>query len=253
MIARFSGGKFSNMATIAGAYSPAGGKSDSKAVLTFIGIVWIGVLSGFGFERGLDYPPIVHVHAVTFVSWLVLFTVQAALIRNDRADLHRRLGMALAVLAAWMLIVGPATAIVVDATRFAKDGRTPEFLAVQFTDLLAFGGLTAAGLLARRNRDAHKRLMLLGLFYLSGAGFARFLNAIAAMPLGDSRLGEFVALYAGPDLLVLALGGYDLVTRGRLSRAYIGGVAYTIAFQLLGSSLLHSEGWRQISLRLIGA
>jgi len=51
----------------------------------------VAVLSGFGTERiehvrqyGLDYPLIVHFHAVAFVGWLALFTVQALLIRNTR-------------------------------------------------------------------------------------------------------------------------------------------------------------------------
>ncbi len=65
-----------------------------------------------------------HFHVV---SWLVLFTVQVALIRNARADLHRRLGMAGAGLAAAMVVLGPATALHVDAARFAATGRTPEF------------------------------------------------------------------------------------------------------------------------------
>jgi hypothetical protein len=53
----------------------------------FTAPVWVGVLSGFGTdsfkhlrEYGLDYPLIVHLHAVAFVGWLVLFTVQVALI-----------------------------------------------------------------------------------------------------------------------------------------------------------------------------
>lgn len=110
------------------------------------------MLSGFGTDLfhhlkkyGLDYPLIVHFHAVAFVGWLVLFTVQVALIRSARADIHRRLGMAGAVLAALMVVLGPATALVVDASRFAATGRTPEFLAVQLTDILAFAGLTSAG------------------------------------------------------------------------------------------------------------
>jgi hypothetical protein len=44
-----------------------------------------------------------------------LFTVQVALIRKARADIHRRLGLAGAALAAIMVVLGPATALVVDA------------------------------------------------------------------------------------------------------------------------------------------
>lgn len=60
-----------------------------------------------------------------FVGFLTLFTAQVALIRNGRADIHRRLGVAGAALAGLMLVLGPATAIIVDAGRYAMKGTTP--------------------------------------------------------------------------------------------------------------------------------
>ncbi len=100
--------------------------ADRSAFLLFTVLVWVGVLTGFGTDSfqhvskyGLDYPLIVHFHAVAFVGWLVLFTVQVALIRTARVDVHRRLGIAGAVLAAVVVVLGPATALVVDAARFA--------------------------------------------------------------------------------------------------------------------------------------
>jgi hypothetical protein len=222
-------------------------------------LVWVGVLSGFGTDSfshvrkyGLDYPLIVHFHAVAFVGWLVLFTVQVALIRTSRADIHRRLGIAGAVLAAMMVVLGPATALVVDAARFAATGRTPEFLAVQLTDIVAFTGLTAAGLLMRRIPAAHKRLMLLGLIYISDAGFARLLNDIMSAPLGQGVWGAVAGLYLGSDLLMLGLGVYDVVTRGRLHPAYIAGVVWTISLQFTAFTLLSNPTWKSLSLHLIG-
>lgn len=219
----------------------------------------VGVLSGFGTDSfnhvrkyGLDYPLIVHFHAVAFVSWLVLFTVQVALIRTARADIHRRLGKAGAVLAAVMVVLGPATALVVDAARFAATGRTPQFLAVQFTDILAFAGLTGAGLMMRGTSSAHKRLMLLGLIYISDAGFARFLNGPMAAPLGHGVWGAIAGLYLGSDLLMLGLGIYDVATRGRLHPAYIAGVVWTIVLQFTALMLLNSPTWKALSLHLIG-
>src|SRR5258707_731871 len=154
------------LAAIAIADFPARPGADRNAFLAFTALVWVGVLSGFGFDsythvskHGLDFPLIVHPHALAFVGYVVLFTTQVALIRNGREDIHRRLGIAGAALAAVMVVLGPATALVVDAARFAAKGETPEFLIVQFTDILAFAGLTGAGLLLRRIPSAHKRLM----------------------------------------------------------------------------------------------
>jgi hypothetical protein len=221
----------------------------------FTTLVWVAVLSGFGTDTfnhltmyGLDYPLIVHFHALAFVGYLALFTIQIVLIRNARPDIHRRLGIAGAILAAVMVVLGPATAVVVDAGRFTATGRTPEFLAVQLTDILAFTGLTAAGLLLRARPATHKRLMLLGLIYISDAGFARLLNGALA-PLA---LGEWGELYLGSDLLMLALGLYDLATRHKLHPAYVAGVAWMIALQISALALLGNPTWKALSLHLIG-
>ena len=238
---------------------PARHSYDRNIFLVLVGLVWVGILTGFGTssymhiaEFGLDYPWIVHVHAVTFVSWLVLFTVQTALVRADRASLHRKLGVYAVILAAAMMVIGPATALMVHMARFAKDGATPEFLAVQFTDMIGFGTLTAAGLLLRHDAHAHKRLMLLGLFYLSDAGFARFINPFVAQPIGEGFWGDMAALYFGSTLLMILLGIYDLVTRRRLHIAYVIGMIWVFALEITARSLVYNETWSAISLRLIG-
>jgi hypothetical protein len=186
------------------------------------------------------------------VSWLVLFTVQTALIRTDRASLHRKLGIYGAILAAAMMVIGPATALTINVARFAKDATPPLFLAVQFTDMLAFGTLTGAGLLLRHNAGAHKRLVLLGLFYLSDAGFARFINPFVAAPIGEGFWGDMAALYFGSTFLMILLGIYDLVTRRRLHMAYIIGMIWVFTLEITARSLLYSDTWGEISLRLIG-
>ena len=247
------------MASITIGGVPARPQADRNAFLWLTALVWVAVLSGFGTDsfdhlrkHGLDYPLIVHFHAVAFVGYLTLFTTQVALIRNGRPDLHRRLGMAGAALAGVMLVLGPATALTMDAARFASTGKTPEFLAVQLTDILAFAGLTGTGLLLRGAPAAHKRLMLLGLIYISDAGFARFVNPLLAAPLGQGVWGEMAGLYLGSDLLVLGLGAYDLATRRRLHPVYIAGMTWMIALQLTARALLHSPGWKVVALHLIG-
>ena len=247
------------MAAIAlGGSFPARPGADRNAFLALTILVWVGVLSGFGTDsfdhvshHGLDYPLIVHFHAVAFVSWLVLFTVQVLLIRSARADIHRRLGLAGAALAAVMVVLGPATALVADAVAYTTRGETPEFTAVQFTDILAFVGLTGAGLLLRGTPSTHKRLMMLGLIAISDAGFARFLNAFVA-PRSQALIGEFAHLYILSDLLMLGLGAYDLATRRRLHPAYIAGAAWLLATQILAVVGLHSAAWKALSMHLIG-
>src|ERR1017187_5940668 len=90
--------------------------------------------------KAKTFPPIVHFHAVAFVSWLVLFTVQVFLIRFKRLSVHRRLGMAMVWLAGVMVVLGPSTALTVQHQSMNQPRADPAFLSIQFTDILAFSG-----------------------------------------------------------------------------------------------------------------
>jgi uncharacterized membrane protein YozB (DUF420 family) len=246
-------------AIISGAGFPSRPRADRNAFLVMVGFVWIGIVSGFGRDsilhlraHGLDYPVIVHVHAVVFVGWLVLFTVQLALIRSRRIDLHKRLGLAGAALAAVMVVLGPATALVTDAARYTATHAPPDFLPVQFTNTIGFAGLAGLGLLLRGTPSAHKRLMLLSLFYISAPGFNRFLNHIFAAPLGHTIQGQFFDIFGLSDLLMVALGAYDLATRRRLHPAFVLGVVWSLAWQAIGLAGKLSPAWKAVSLHMIG-
>jgi hypothetical protein len=156
------------------------------------------------------------------------------------------------VLAGAMVILGPATALTVQYRDFLKTGASPVFLSVQFTDIVAFAGLITAALIWRNKPAAHKRLVLLATLYISDAGFSRWLGDPIAALLGDTFWPQVASLYLANDLVVLALGGYDLITRGRLHPAYVAGVAWTATMQGVGAALLVSPSWPPVALHLIG-
>src|SRR6266567_7755084 len=93
-------------------------KSDRNFFLTYVVLLWLGILGGFVPEiiqhvaqHKPPFPLIVHVHAILFFGWLGVLTIQVLLIRRKRPDLHRVLGTAAMALAVLMAVVGPATAI----------------------------------------------------------------------------------------------------------------------------------------------
>ncbi len=232
---------------------------DRNAFLAFAALAWVGILMGFGGDivhhvqaHEPAYPLIVHFHAAVFVAWPVLFTTQVLLIRNKRWEIHRRLGFAAIGLAGLMAVIGPATAITADALQFARTGEAPTFLAIQFTDIIAFAGLVAAGIALRDQPSAHKRLMLLATLYVSDAGFARWQGALVHQLMGEGPASFFTGLYLGDDLLILALGAYDLVTRGRLHPAYLAGLAWVALNELTAVAVFNLPAWKPISLALIG-
>ncbi|WP_374345730.1 hypothetical protein [Phenylobacterium sp.] len=232
--------------------------TDRNAILVLIGLIWTGVLMGFGgqilSQPDRVYLPIVHVHAFVFVGWLVLLTVQALLARRGRVDLHRRLGLVGAALACIMVILGPATAIMVDAAKFAAKGRAPAFLAVQLSDMVAFTLLVGAGLVMRARPQAHKRLILMGTLYISDAGFSRWLGDAAEALVGGGQgfTPTWASLYLPNVVLVLAFGAYELAAHRRLHPAYLAAAGLTFSLQIMATALLLSPAWASFSLKLIG-
>ena len=74
------------------------------------------------------YAPIVGWHGFVFFSWLALFGAQVGLVRAKRLRLHRRLGWAVAGVAAAMVVLGAATAWIVDRAPRPGSGIEPGVL-----------------------------------------------------------------------------------------------------------------------------
>jgi len=150
----------------------------------------------------------------------------------DETGLLAYLGTAMVAGIIAMAIVGPLTAYSIHNMNWGTPRSDPAFLSVQLGDLIGFVGLSVAGLVLRKQPAAHKRLMLLVILQLSTAGFARWLGGSigAAYPFGHwgrSFLATFLTLHLTNDLMALGVGGYDLVTRGRLHPAYVVGLIWS--------------------------
>ena len=201
---------------------------DRNFFLLYVALIWLGICAGFGPDilshietHAPPYPLIVHFHAPAFVAWLVLLTTQVLLVRAGRADIHRKLGIVGAALAIVMVMLGPATAIVVDGLQFGTPKSDPAFISVQLTDMLAFAGLVTGGILWRKDAATHKRFMLLATLYISDAGFARWLGQSVMAYLGAGFWAMGAGLYGASDTLIVGLGIYDLITRRRLHSVYL--------------------------------
>jgi hypothetical protein len=242
----------------AGGFAPAHAW-DRNFFLLLVGLIWLGILVGFGWDvvdhvqsNEAPYALIVHVHAAVFAGWLVLLTTQVALIRVRRPDLHRRLGMLGAVMVPVMVVLGLATAWVVQRQAYDPAHPHTAFMSVNITTMLGFAGLAAAGMLQRRKASAHKRLMLLSTMYLSNAGFARWFGFVVGQALGTGFWPFFAQIFSGADILVLALGAYDLVTRRQLHPAYLLGCGWILINEVACAWLYYDPWWRAFSPSLIG-
>lgn len=69
-------------------------------------VVFVGFSRTYYLKGIFGRPPLpllAHLHEALFTSWIALFLIQALLVERNRTDLHRRLGLAGAVLASLMI------------------------------------------------------------------------------------------------------------------------------------------------------
>ena len=193
---------------------------------------------------GGPFTALVHVHGALFTAWVLLFIVQTALISNRRVAVHRRLGVAGAVLAAAMVVAGASIAIVTAARGSAPPGMTAvAFLVIPLFDLVLFTGFVSAALVMRRNKEAHKRLMLLAYVSIITAAIARLPGVL---PLGPP------AFFGLSLLFVIAGVIYDAVSRGRVHRVYLWGGAIIVLSIPLRLAIATTGAWQAFANLLIG-
>jgi len=187
-------------------------------------------------------PTVIHVHAALFTGWMVIFFLQTSLIPAGRADLHRRLGIAAAFVAAGMVALGLALMVASAGRGFVgvfplPDGITadPIAFAVQAAfDMGLFALFVCAGYAYRTRPDAHKRFMLLATISLLPA-------AIVRIPLpGVARLAFALVLAIG---FAAAQPLHDCFTRGRIHPVGLWGGALFLASIPLRIFVGQTEGW----------
>jgi len=207
------------------------------------------VIAGFGpsyyfssvSASARELTPALHLHGAAFTTWMLLLVVQSTLISAGRVDIHRRLGVAGAVLGACMMVLGAYVAI--SRLRAGLLGAPPGVsvagvLAIALATVVVFPTLFGSALLLRRRTDYHKRLVLLATCELVLAAVARLPGVAAGGP---------AAFFGVTDLFVVALVVYDLSTRGRIHPATLWGGLFFIASQPLRLVIGSSGPWQSFA------
>jgi hypothetical protein len=185
------------------------------------------VVAGFAqtlFARPLfDVPAIpwyLYVHGLLMTAWYTLLVVQTSLVAARRTDLHRRLGVAGAVLAVafvmvnfWVVFGFPARVAAGQYSFNFDYASNPDAVSSTFwTDVLtlsAFAALVAVAIALRRRSDVHKRLILFASLALLGPAYGRIANLMPSIAMAAAiQLVTFLVLH-------LAVVVYDALTQRR--------------------------------------
>jgi uncharacterized membrane protein YozB (DUF420 family) len=214
------------------------GMAIAIAVTAFVGFAPSYYLSGvFG---GRPLTTLVHVHGAVSTGWILLFLAQTSLVAARRTDLHRRLGVAGALLAGLLLVVGYLTAV-----EGARKGVTPPggppplaFLAVPIGTLVVFAILAGTGLAQRRRSETHKRLMLLATIAILTPAIARMRyiwDGGPLLPIG------------GTCLFVVACLVYDRLAHGRVHPAFLWGGIFVMVTLPARFALAQTDAWLAVA------
>jgi hypothetical protein len=189
---------------------------------------------------GGPFTPLVHVHGALFTAWVLLFIVQTALVASRRVAVHRRLGVAGAVLAAAMVVAGTIIAIGTAARGSAPPGMDPlAFLVIPIFDMVLFATfVTAALALRRRDKEAHKRLMLLAYVSIIVAAVARLPGVLSLGP---------PAFFGLSFLFVVVAGIYDFLSRRRVHKVYLWGGALILVSVPARLFISGTSAWRSLA------
>ena len=141
------------------------------------------VFAGFGLHSFLpalqgDFPPappVVHLHGVVFICWMILLLVQSGLVGAGNVKLHRTLGT-------WGIAQGTATILMGLMMQLVASGRgyfsgRPAGTDGLYLGLLAFLGFAIMFALAIRNvrrPDVHRRMILFAMLPVIPPGVNRF-------------------------------------------------------------------------------
>lgn len=210
-------------------------------------VVFLGFGPTYYFRLlGTDTPTstIVHLHAVVFSTWMLLFLVQTILVETGRTNLHKTLGMLGLLIAIGIVVVGYMTFVAGARTGYLGPGVERNlalsrlFMIVPMRDLVWFIGCFALAIYFRNSPETHKRLMLL----LFVGGLLPVVLARIPQPLG--MIVGFAFLLVPPI--------YDLLSRRRLHRVYWIGIPLFILSTIFIEPIAGTGLWKSFADWLVG-
>jgi hypothetical protein len=224
-------------------------------------VLGIVVLWGFGptyflhpwiATRDLSLP--IHIHAVVFIGWIILFIVQALLVSARRTRVHRQVGALGFSLAVAVVLIGVAIPIVATEARLQAWRSLPDTVAMfsfiassNASSPILFGMFAAGGFAWRQRPEIHKRLMLLATIAIINAAAARTLDDVGwpivlgpfgfmaptgpFMQLSTLASAGFLNLWVSPFIGALVL--HDVRTMRRVHPVTVIGGLLILLFEPL--------------------
>jgi hypothetical protein len=185
-------------------------------------------------------PPLIHLHAVVYVTWLALFFTQVLLAATHHVRLHMRFGRWVMAYGVVLVIAGLMAIAEGLGSRLATGDvfRAQRWLFGPLRDLVFFVPFLIAGWIYRRKPEIHKRLMIVGTTIMVLPAVSRMSFLGAPVPLW-----KFMLVWPLPVYLLMIR---DFYAKRLIHPVYLIGVAAMLMMRLIlpfGSS----HAWQVIA------
>jgi hypothetical protein len=186
-------------------------------------------------------PMIVYVHGAFTFGWVVLFLVQALLIKAENWKLHFRLGFLGVFVALGVAFTMPLVGrfqVERDLAQGVGDVAISSILGT-VTAAAVFLGFVAAAIWNRGNPDVHKRLMLIATIHVLWPAWFRFRHYFPGVQPPEI----WFALLLADSLFILAWI-WDYRENGRIHPVLLYGSLFVIADHVFETFAFDSAPWR---------
>lgn len=187
-------------------------------------------------------PLLIHIHAMVFTGWLVLFLAQAILAATKRVAWHLRLGKIGIGYGALLVVVGLITGVL-RSSKLPLGGQAEDLLFAATADMVVFSSFFTAAIIYRRKPQVHKRLMMVAANMLLIAAVAR----MTFIPPPPAGLPLFLAIWFLPLIAAMA---YDWGSQRRIHPVYFIGVG-VFGVRILAIAIHNTEAWRALTRTVV--
>lgn len=205
-----------------------------------VAFVVVGFTKSYYSRILIDPPPLttmIHLHAAVFTIWMGLFLTQAGLVAARRVDLHRKLGIASAIFAGVVFVVGVLSTFETAISNHVSPSglAPPQFSIIGFTSIGMFGVFIALGIIYRRRPGLHRRFMILAFIATISPATARVARLFDVVAHRDTFIPLCAALFIAACLV------HDWRKHRVVHPAYVIGGLVIVASWPLRNMVGHSD------------
>lgn len=190
----------------------------------------------------LAHPLLIHIHAVVFTGWLVLFFLQAFFAATRRITWHLALGQ----MGIWygLLLIGVGLTTGVLRSADPQAGDPLRLLYVAIADMVMFAGFFGAAIVYRRKPQLHKRMMVVAATSLLVAAVGR----MEFLPPPPSGIPFRLLIWSAPVLLATVV---DFRKSRTIHPVYLAGLA-TFLLRAVSVPVATTDAWRSFAQWVFG-